>query len=326
MKWKKQVLALVGCMVMLMAVSGMVSADSPNDNPVSAELDKETSVRAVSYDHWSVLNVVETITDLGDGTWQYSYEFTNTDTSDIWHFGVWLHSTILPGSSTLFSQTPTWSTDDGVPIDSIGSAYDARNLDPDIVLGKNTWAPGWQYTTDPIPVGTYVSSYSFIANVHDPSPKYYFYEFVDSYAAETGYVTAVGLTGGEQEPTVSITTDNFEYSTGDTMIRHLEIDNPTASPVTFNMYLGVPQMVYWGTIASAPIPAGFSYSGNLPFLVGDWGPAPFGMVWYVELTDGTGEVLDSDAATCAYSPPDMMVSKTSDAVGAIEESIRKAGQ
>ena len=109
------------------------------------------------------------------------------------------------------------------------------------------------------------------------------------------------------------------------MIRHLEIDNPTADPVTFNMYLGVPRFAYWGMKASASIPAGFSYSDDLPFPVGDWGPAPFGMVWYVELTDGTGEVLDSDAATCAYSPG-VGVSRTSDAVGAIEESIRKAGQ
>jgi len=45
----------------------------------------------------------------------------------------------------------------------------------------------------------------------------------------------------------------------------------------------------------------------------------------VELTDETGEVLDNDAATCAYSPG-VGVSKTSDAVGAIKESIGKAGQ
>ena len=130
---------------------------------------------------------------------------------------------------------------------------------------------------------------------------------------------------GQIEVHVSISTDSFEYFSGDTMIRHLEIDNPTTSPVTFNMYLGVPQMAYWGTIASASIPAGFSYSDDLPFPVGDWGSTPFGMVWYVELTDGTGEVLDGDVATCAYSPY-MAVGKTSDAVGAIEESIRKAGQ
>lgn len=138
-------------------------------------------------------------------------------------------------------------------------------------------------------------------------------------------VTVIQLTPESSLPTVSISTDRFEYSPGDTMIRHLEIDNPTTSPVTFNWYLGVPQLAYWGTMASASIPAGFSYSGDSTFPVGDWGPTPFGMVWYVELTDGTGEVLDSTAATCAYSPG-VGVSKTSDAVGAIKESSRKAGQ
>ena len=142
--------------------------------------------------------------------------------------------------------------------------------------------------------------------------------------AEHYGVTVIQLTT-ESLPTVSISTDCFEYAPGDTIIYHLEIDNPTSDPVTFNMYLGVPQLAYWGMVASAPIPAGFSYSGDSPFPVGDWGPAPFGMVWYVELTDGTGEVPDSDAATCAYSPG-VAVSKTSDAVGAIEKSIRKAEQ
>ena len=336
MEWKKQTFVLAICAVFLVAMSGMASADSANGNPVATIPGKETgvspvsgeetAVRAISYDHWSVLNVVETITDLGDGTWHYSYQFTNTDTSGIWHFGVYLRSTILTGSSTLFSQTPTWYTDDGLPIDDVYPVYDARNLDPSIVMLKTTWAPDWQYTSNPIPVGAYVSGYSFIADVYDPSPKYYFYEFVGSYAVETGYVTAVGLTDSEpEEPTIYIETDEYEYVPGDTMICYLEIDNPTANPVMFNWYLGVPQLSLWFTVASTPIPAEFSYSDDVPLLVvGDWGPWPFGIVLYVELTDlGTGRVLDNDAATCAYWS-NVRVSRTSDAIDAIEKSIREA--
>ncbi|MEA3282546.1 MAG: hypothetical protein U9Q68_08310, partial [Euryarchaeota archaeon] len=55
----------------------------------------------------------------------------------------------------------------------------------------------------------------------------------------------VGITAGSDGPMVRISTDRFEYAPGDAMIRHLEIDNPTTDPVTFYMYLGVPQLAYW---------------------------------------------------------------------------------
>jgi len=44
---------------------------------------------------------------------------------------------------------------------------------------------------------------------------------------------------GGQDTYISISTDSFEYSPSDTMICHLEME--TASSVTFNWYLGVPQ-------------------------------------------------------------------------------------
>jgi hypothetical protein len=94
----------------------------------------------------------------------------------------------------------------------------------------------------------------------------------------------------------------------------------------FHQYLGAPQFAYWRLVASEPIPAGYSGPINESITIGDWGAMPFNMVWYVRLNDpGTGEVFDWDTATCAYSP-DVAVSMTSDAVGAIEKSIRKAGQ
>ncbi len=40
---------------------------------------------------------------------------------------------------------------------------------------------------------------------------------------------------------ISITTDKYRYLPGDTMNFTLNISNPTASPVTFEWYIGVPQ-------------------------------------------------------------------------------------
>jgi hypothetical protein len=137
---------------------------------------------------------VETITDLGDGTWQYSYEFTNAEDSPIWMFGVW--TTFDAGTATTFDQTPSWYaySDD---INEVIPEYDARNLDPDITWVSYTWAPDWPNSPDSIPVGASVSEFSYVAVVYDPSPKYYFYETYGNYAGTAGYITAVGLTGEE---------------------------------------------------------------------------------------------------------------------------------
>ena len=102
-------------------------------------------------------------------------------------------------------------------------------------------------------------------------------------------------------PTVTITTDAITYSPGDTMIVTLDI--ATCTPVTFEWYIGVPQLDIWVTYASAPIPAGFDNSYTIPIPVGDWGPTPFGLVHYVHMLEPvSGDVLVQDVALCAYSP------------------------
>jgi hypothetical protein len=179
-------LSLAFLMIIISGVS-VYAAD-----PIRGDAADSVGPRNVVYDHWSLLNVKETITDLGGGTWKYSYEFTNTDVDGIWHFGVWSHfGTSFP---TIFVEKGDWYAS-GLSIEEVIPPYDARNLDPDIVWVTSTWGPNWPYSTNPIVVGEHVSGFSFTANVYDPSPKYYFYELQGSYAGESGIISAVGLTG-----------------------------------------------------------------------------------------------------------------------------------
>ena len=113
----------------------------------------------------------------------------------------------------------------------------------------------------------------------------------------------VWTTGPIEELTVSITTDSFEYLLGDTMTVSLDIANPTSDPVTFEWYIGAPQLDIWVTYASAPIPVGFDNSYTIPIPISDWGPTPFGLVHYVHMLDPvSGDVLVQDVALCAYRP------------------------
>ena len=106
-----------------------------------------------------------------------------------------------------------------------------------------------------------------------------------------------------EEPAVSISTDSFEYCLGDTMTVTLDIANPTEDSITFEWYIGVPQLDIWVTYASTSIPAGFDNSYTIPIPVGDLGPTPFGLVHYVHMLDPvSGDVLVQDVALCAYSP------------------------
>lgn len=120
---------------------------------------------------------------------------------------------------------------------------------------------------------------------------------------QTAYFDAIKLTTELVQPEITITTDKTTYTTGDTMTISMDIANPTEKSVTFEWYIGVPQLDIWVTYASAPIPAGFNNSYTIPIPVGDWGPTPFGLVHYVHMLDPvSGDVLVQDAALCAYSP------------------------
>jgi hypothetical protein len=102
------------------------------------------------------------------------------------------------------------------------------------------------------------------------------------------------------QPTVSISTDSFEYSPGDTMTITIDITNPTEESVMFQWYWGVPLFSVWLPVMSVPIPAGYDDTVDLSFTIPNWGLTPFGNVFYVHLLDAGGEVLDADCACWAY--------------------------
>jgi len=102
------------------------------------------------------------------------------------------------------------------------------------------------------------------------------------------------------QPTVSISTDSFEYAPGDTMTITLDVANPTEESVMFQWYWGVPLFSIWHTVMSVPIPAGYDDTVDLSFTIPNWGSTPFGNVFYVHLLDAGGEALDADSVCWAY--------------------------
>ena len=108
--------------------------------------------------------------------------------------------------------------------------------------------------------------------------------------------------GCPPEPSVSISTDEFKYSPGDTMTVTIDIANPTEDSVMFQWYWVVPQFSICVPVMSVPLPAGYNDMFDFSFTIPDWGPMPFGNVFYVQLLDADGEVLDADVTWWAYSP------------------------
>jgi hypothetical protein len=156
--------------------------------------------RSVQWLYDSPLCVTETITDLGGGSYQYTYSFTNADPGHIWHFGVWSAFGYVYSIAS-WAGHPEWEYSAG-SIDALLPEYDGRNLDPAITWLANTWGPNWPDTYDPINPGEAVTGFSFVADGYDDGPKWYFYETTESgYAGYTGYLAAVGQTGGGPSPT-----------------------------------------------------------------------------------------------------------------------------
>ena len=101
---------------------------------------------------------------------------------------------------------------------------------------------------------------------------------------------------------VSIITDKNKYSTGDLMKVTINIVNPTEDSVTFQWFWVVPQFSVCVPVMSSSIPAGYDDTHDFSFTIPNWGSTPFGNVFYVQLLDAGGEVLDADATCWAYSP------------------------
>ena len=184
-------LALI--LVVAIVLPRFASGNDPAAPRPGQDGDQDSS-RTVSYLYYSPLIVWEEISDLGGGVYRYSYRFENVDSNHIWHFGVWTTFDFTE-FETSWSDHPLWYGNTR-SIETVYSVYDGRNLDPDIIYSSNTWARDWPDTPDPISPGAFVEGFSFTATVHDDSPKWYFYETIESgWAYETGFVAAVGLTG-----------------------------------------------------------------------------------------------------------------------------------
>jgi len=142
----------------------------------------------------SPLTVVETITDIGGGSYKYGYSFVNVDGSGIWGFGIW--TTFEISDPTNFTQCPAWLSL-SYPVDMSAPEYDGRNLDPEIIYHADTWTEPMVDAATAIPSRSVVSGFSFTSAHYDPSPKWYNYETIASGWAMmngTGKLAAVGLT------------------------------------------------------------------------------------------------------------------------------------
>lgn len=118
---------------------------------------------------------------------------------------------------------------------------------------------------------------------------------------------STGLYRPPQGPIVSIAIDKFRYCTGDAMTVTIDIANLTEDNVTFQWYWGVPQYSIWVPIMSVPIPAGYFETFNLSIPTPYLGLKPPGNLFYVQLLNTSGEVLDADAACWVCTPTGEMV-------------------
>lgn len=148
---------------------------------------------AIDWEYPSPLTVVETITNISPGEYQYEYSFTNVDTSVIWYFGVFTEFTTVP-ENTFTGHN--WLGPYFYSIDSVIPEHDARNLNPDIYgLTLTDYEP--HFPSRGIQINEFAYGFSFTSFEYDPLPKLYFYHTIDSgvpWDNKDGKVAAVGTT------------------------------------------------------------------------------------------------------------------------------------
>ncbi|HPS55280.1 MAG TPA: hypothetical protein PLP05_06765, partial [Sedimentisphaerales bacterium] len=89
----------------------------------------------IVWDHWSPLTVMECITDIGNGDYQYKYSLINVDTSPIWGFAI--YTNFVTQAESTFAEYPFWRSGTNL-IDDADFEYDARNLSTNIVMFMGT--------------------------------------------------------------------------------------------------------------------------------------------------------------------------------------------
>jgi len=134
----------------------------------------------------------------------------------------------------------------------------------------------------------------------------------------------INLTIEISQPTVSISTDKYKYSPGDTMniIIHLENPTETAQQVIFAWYLILPDYDYWQKIMFTKItlPQGFDESFSMPLRIKYWSPIEFNATWHVVLLDKTTyEIISEDDADWKYVPTKEIAQDEGEVMPEVEE-------
>jgi hypothetical protein len=148
------------------------------------------------------LFVTQTITSLSGGRWQYRFDVTSADPSNVWQFIV--YTSFDTGLTTAI--TFPNSAVRGTPLGDVPPGYDARNIDPSLNFATNMWYTPFGGPNGLPPGGT--AALIFVGLVFDPGPKLFAYETVASGfvgggtgpLGSLGEVEAVGHTTGIPEP------------------------------------------------------------------------------------------------------------------------------
>ena len=124
--------AILQTLVLTLAVCVLVGGTTAKADPINP-IDGSTPTNSVSFLYNSLISVSTQTADLGSGVFEYNFSFTNTDTSNIWHFIIWATAS----TSNAVGSLPFF--DNGHSLDSVATQYDARNLDSNLTWTVHMW-------------------------------------------------------------------------------------------------------------------------------------------------------------------------------------------
>jgi hypothetical protein len=124
------------------------------------------------------LSVVQTITSLGGGQWQYAFDVATSDPSPVWEFSVYTSFATTNGTAVTFPHVAA----NGIGVGT--TVYDPSAINPSLTTITDMW-----YTPfggpNGLPNGG-TAKLTFDASVYDPSAKLFAYETVASGYALSG--------------------------------------------------------------------------------------------------------------------------------------------
>ncbi len=136
------------------------------------------------------------ISDLGGGTYGYTFSFINRESSELWDFAVW---TIEPVSTL----SGSFERNVSIHLDQVFSEFDARNLDSSLSWLNGMYYPSNRFQTAPdsgLPIDDSAFLY-FEANFFETS-FHYGYQTLDSGHASSngGFFAAGGVASATAVP------------------------------------------------------------------------------------------------------------------------------